>query len=163
MDAHPHNAPAGPITTLGSELLIDIAHAISHKEAILCVNFSQDGKYLAAGSQDGKSYIYDVQTGNLIQYVIRKCLLPWDFRSYAACSVLSDLLVTKDIIATVCFSPDGEYLATGSSDGSINASLFLNAQCYPLICPPGLGNKHEICPECFQRIHQLDPLPRFLA
>lgn len=47
------------------ELELDIAHVLPHRERIWCVKFSQDGKFLATGCRNGKTYIYDVQTGNL--------------------------------------------------------------------------------------------------
>jgi len=48
------------------ELEVEVAHELSHDGRIFGVNFSQDGKYLAAGVSDGKAYIYSVQTGTLI-------------------------------------------------------------------------------------------------
>jgi WD40 repeat protein len=48
------------------ELDVEIAHTFIHGETtVWCVKFSQDGKSLAAGCNDGKAYIYDVQTGTL--------------------------------------------------------------------------------------------------
>jgi WD40 repeat protein len=51
---------------VGKELDVEIVKTLSHEEAIHCVKFSQDGKYLAAGCRNGKAYIYDVsETGIL--------------------------------------------------------------------------------------------------
>ena len=47
------------------ELDVEMAHVLLHGDTIWCVKFSKDGKYVAAGCKDGKSYIYDVQTGTL--------------------------------------------------------------------------------------------------
>jgi WD40 repeat protein len=49
------------------ELDVELAHVLFHGRPIYYVNFSQDGKYLAAGCHDGKAYIYDVQTGKLVR------------------------------------------------------------------------------------------------
>jgi len=46
---------------------VEIAHALSHSKPISCVNFSQDGKHIAAGCVDGKVYVYDVKSGKLTQ------------------------------------------------------------------------------------------------
>ena len=47
------------------ELDMELAHVLLHGDTIWCVKFSKDGKYVAAGCKDGKTYIYDVQTGKL--------------------------------------------------------------------------------------------------
>jgi glucose repression regulatory protein TUP1 len=45
---------------VGKELDVEIVKTLSHEESIRCVKFSLDGKYLAAGCDNGKAYIYDV-------------------------------------------------------------------------------------------------------
>ena len=44
---------------------VQIAHVLSHAKLVYCVNFSRDGRYLAAGCESGKAHIYDVETGSL--------------------------------------------------------------------------------------------------
>jgi len=59
---NPNPDPEG----IGKELNVEMTHAISHSGSIWSVKFSQDGKYLAAGCHNGRTYIYDVQSGSLI-------------------------------------------------------------------------------------------------
>ena len=48
-----------------TKLDVEIVHTFFHGKPIGRVQFSQDGRYLAAGCYDGKAYIYDVETGTL--------------------------------------------------------------------------------------------------
>jgi WD40 repeat protein len=50
---------------------VEVAHILLHDCIISGVKFSQDGKYLAAGCDDGSAYIYTVETGALIWLVFR--------------------------------------------------------------------------------------------
>jgi len=45
------------------ELDVEMAHTLFHGKSIPCVKFSRDGKYLAVACFNGKTYIYDVQSG----------------------------------------------------------------------------------------------------
>ena len=47
------------------ELDVKIGHTLFHGGAVDCVKFSRDGKYVAAGCKDGKTYIHDVKQGTL--------------------------------------------------------------------------------------------------
>ncbi|KAI9491939.1 WD40-repeat-containing domain protein [Zychaea mexicana] len=83
-------------------LKVDLLHSIDHPSVVCCVKFSADGRWMAAGCNRA-TYIYDVATANL------------------SC-VLQDDGVQKDgdlYIRSVCFSPDGKYLATGAEDKQI--------------------------------------------
>ncbi|KAI8369385.1 WD40-repeat-containing domain protein [Radiomyces spectabilis] len=83
-------------------LKVDLVHTLEHNSVVCCVKFSQDGRYLAAGC-NRSTFIYDAMTSQRI-------------------CVLQDDSVPKDgdlYIRSVCFSPDGQYLATGAEDKQI--------------------------------------------
>lgn len=78
---------------------VDLVTSLEHSSVVCCVRFSVDGKYLATGC-NRSAQIFDVQTGQLT------CRLQDD-------SVDGD----ADLyIRSVCFSPDGQFLATGAED-----------------------------------------------
>ncbi|CAI4211440.1 unnamed protein product [Parascedosporium putredinis] len=78
---------------------IDLVHTLQHQSVVCCVRFSHDGKYVATGC-NRSAQIYDVQTGEKL------CVLQDD-----SADMGGDLY-----IRSVCFSPDGRYLATGAED-----------------------------------------------
>jgi hypothetical protein len=61
----PAASPSGSIVYHAKGLDVEIAHTLFHSKSMRCVKFSRDGKYIAAGCEDGKAYIYDVQEGTL--------------------------------------------------------------------------------------------------
>ncbi|KAI9317623.1 WD40-repeat-containing domain protein [Dichotomocladium elegans] len=83
-------------------LTVNLIHTLDHASVVCCVKFSADGKYLAAGC-NRTTFIYDVATSR------RVC-------------ALQDESVQRDgdlYIRSVCFSPNGSYLATGAEDKQI--------------------------------------------
>ncbi|KAL4724047.1 hypothetical protein ACLX1H_008652 [Fusarium chlamydosporum] len=75
-------------------------HFIPAASMVTCTNFSPDGKRIAAGGNKAAS-IFDVRTGLIL-------------REFSHSS--DEEVMYVDI---VCFSPDGNYLATGSEDYSV--------------------------------------------
>lgn len=84
---------------------IDLVNTLVHDSVVCCVRFSHDGKYVATGC-NRSAQIFEVASGN---QVVK----------------LQDESVEKDgdlYIRSVCFSPDGVYLATGAEDKVIRVS-----------------------------------------
>ncbi|KAG5958161.1 transcriptional regulatory protein rco1 [Claviceps cyperi] len=79
---------------------VDLVHSLAHESVVCCVRFSHDGKYVATGC-NRSAQIYDVQTGEKV------CVL----EDHNAQDMTADLY-----IRSVCFSPDGRFLATGAED-----------------------------------------------
>lgn len=81
---------------------VELVHHLEHNSVVCCVRFSADGKYVATGC-NRSAQIFDVNTGKLV-------------------TTLQDDSVDKDgdlYIRSVCFSPDGKFLATGAEDKQI--------------------------------------------
>ncbi|KIK68449.1 hypothetical protein GYMLUDRAFT_215061 [Collybiopsis luxurians FD-317 M1] len=81
---------------------IGLTHTLMHESVVCCVRFSADGRYLATGC-NRTAQIYDVKTG------FKTCVLVDDTVGKSG-----DLY-----IRSVCFSPDGKFLATGAEDKQI--------------------------------------------
>jgi WD40 repeat protein len=67
----------------------------SEWDAVLTAAFSPDGKLLAAGSCDGPTIIWDVDSGRRLQTLVGH----------------------YNAVYSLAFSPDGKWLVTGSADG----------------------------------------------
>lgn len=81
---------------------VDLKHTLNHDSVVCCVRFSQDGRHVATGC-NRSAQIFDVANGQQV-------------------TKLQDESVDKDgdlYIRSVCFSPDGKYLATGAEDKQI--------------------------------------------
>ncbi|ORE02465.1 WD40 repeat-like protein [Rhizopus microsporus var. microsporus] len=83
-------------------LKTNLIYTLEHSSVVCCVKFSLDGRLLAAGC-NRVTYIYDVSNG------LKICTLQDD-----AITQEGDLY-----IRSVCFSPDGRFLATGAEDKQI--------------------------------------------
>jgi glucose repression regulatory protein TUP1 len=84
---------------------VDLVHNLVHQSVVCCVRFSADGKYVATGC-NRSAQIFDVVTGQQVCH-------------------LTDNTTNQDgdlYIRSVCFSPNGKFLATGAEDKIIRVS-----------------------------------------
>lgn len=84
-----------------TNLNIDLMHNLNHSSVVCCVKFSSDGKYLATGCNKS-AQIYDIDSGRKVHTFIDDCGKDGDL-----------------YIRSVCFSPDGQHLATGAEDKTV--------------------------------------------
>ena len=107
---------------------VELVHTLQHESVVCCVRFSQDGKFVATGCNRA-AQIYEVHTGRLV-------------------TCLQDDTVDKDgdlYIRSVCFSPDGRFLATGAEDKLIRViNSVQTLLSVLLIIYIGMGYSHEI-------------------
>lgn len=100
-----------------TNLNIDLLHNLNHSSVVCCVKFSADGKYVATGCNKSAQiylfflssyshfccyvfdlYTYDIESGRKVHTFIDECVKDGDL-----------------YIRSVCFSPDGQHLATGTT------------------------------------------------
>ncbi|KAL6815066.1 WD40-repeat-containing domain protein, partial [Trichoderma sp. SZMC 28015] len=81
---------------------VDLVHTLRHDSVVASVRFSQDGRYIATGS-NGFARIFEVSTGEEIHRL--ECDTP--------------NMPDGNYVRSVCFSPDGKYLATTSEDAVV--------------------------------------------
>jgi glucose repression regulatory protein TUP1 len=96
-----------PAANAPTNLAVSDHHTLVHTSVVCCVRFSRDGRLLATGSNN-MTQIFDVYTGDL-RGVIRE--------PTATASTSTGSSPTEDsYVRSVCFSPDGNFLATGAED-----------------------------------------------
>ncbi|KAF2257501.1 transcriptional repressor rco-1 [Lojkania enalia] len=78
---------------------VELVHNLPHQSVVCCVRFSLDGQYVATGC-NRSAQIFDVESGTPVAH-LQDGTLPEDGDLY---------------IRSVCFSPNGAYLATGAED-----------------------------------------------
>ncbi|KAF2203445.1 WD40 repeat-like protein [Delitschia confertaspora ATCC 74209] len=78
---------------------VDLIHNLPHQSVVCCVRFSLDGRYVATGC-NRSAQIFEVESGQQVAH-LQDGTLPEDGDLY---------------IRSVCFSPNGAYLATGAED-----------------------------------------------
>ncbi|KAF2004517.1 transcriptional repressor rco-1 [Amniculicola lignicola CBS 123094] len=78
---------------------VELLHNLPHQSVVCCVRFSLDGQYIATGC-NRSAQIFEVSTGAPVAH-LQDGSLPEDGDLY---------------IRSVCFSPNGAFLATGAED-----------------------------------------------
>ncbi len=120
-------------------ILPELSGPSGHKNAVYCVYFSANRKYIASGSADKTVKIWNVSTGDCLatltghiksvrsvsfsgdeKYVVSgsddKSVMIWDV---ATSNCLATLTGHTSGVTSVSFSVDGKYVASGSSDKTV--------------------------------------------
>ncbi|KZP22859.1 hypothetical protein FIBSPDRAFT_952434 [Athelia psychrophila] len=96
-----------------------------HTGSVYSVAFSLDGQRIASGSQDGTVRIWDAMTGTLVArpFTIKghpSYVLPMAFSPDATGAIIAGPLEGHtSTVNSVVFSPDGQRIASGSDDGTV--------------------------------------------
>lgn len=95
--------------TVPRQVDVDLVHTLSHDSVVCCVRFSMDGKYMATGCNK-TAQVYDVLSGEKI----------WILENHASTNTPENDI--DNYTRTLCFSPDGKYIVTGSEDKLIRVN-----------------------------------------
>lgn len=98
-----------------TNLNIDLLHNLNHSSVVCCVKFSADGKYLATGCNKSAQIYPTISTLYIMLFIL--IFQTYDIESGRKVHTFNDdPLKDGDLyIRSVCFSPDGQHLATGIS------------------------------------------------
>jgi WD40 repeat protein len=111
--------------TNGRQVRAIAAHKPQEQGYIYCLAWSPDGKYLVSGSNDKSAKLWDASSGKMVR----------EFKAYSAKDFPKG---HREAVFCLAFSPDGKFLATGSSDRTIKLWDVSNGQVVREFANPGL-------------------------
>ena len=93
--------------TIPRKVDVSLVHSFDHTSVVCCVSFSKDGKFLATGCNK-LTQVFSIETGDLVARL--------NDESSVSNNGSYDTDTGDLYIRSVCFSPDGKFLATGAED-----------------------------------------------
>lgn len=100
---------------LRKKIDIDLVHSLDHSSVVCCVRFSKDGKFLATGCNK-VTQVFGVETGELVARLSDDSASQTTTNSDGTTTTNYQTDSGDLYIRSVCFSPDGKFLATGAED-----------------------------------------------
>jgi WD40 repeat protein len=99
----------------GNQIRAIAAHQPQQQGYIYCLAWSPDGKYLVSGSYDKSMKLWDAASGKMVR----------EFKAYNEKNFPRG---HREAVFCIAFSPDGRFLASGSSDRTIKIWNVSNGQ-----------------------------------
>lgn len=102
----------------GRDLDVELVHSLDHSSVVCCVRFSKNGEFIATGCNK-TTQVFNVATGELVAKLVDDNTSGHEENGEndGSDSAVQSTNSNGDLyIRSVCFSPDGKLLATGTED-----------------------------------------------